>query len=154
MSTIHNNRRNYKAANNLEKSTKELSSSQALLLSNPSNQIVPVNFGLKYRPPKLGLQYQIINNEATLSTTVKTVAPTFVHEISLHWVTSESDIDFVFNEVLSQNKQFLSPKLVAPAQVRRLIDRFINHLKENKENASANKMINQKGLKTTLSPMK
>lgn len=154
MSTIQNNRRNYKAANNLEKSTKELSSSQALLLSNPSNQIIPVNFGLKYRPPKLGLQYQIINKEATLSTTVKTVAPTFVHEISLHWVTSESDIDFVFNEVLSQNKQFLSPKLVAPAQVRRLIDRFINHLKENKENASANKMINQKGLKTTLSPMK
>ena len=154
MSTIQNNRRNYKAANNLEKSTKELSSSQALLLSYPSNQIIPVNFGLKYRPPKLGLQYQIINKEATLSTTVKAVAPTFVHEISLHWVTSESDIDFVFNEVLSQNKQFLSPKLVAPAQVRRLIDRFINHLKENKENASANKMINQKGLKTTLSPMK
>lgn len=37
-----------------------------------STLIIPVNFGLKYRPPKIGLQYQLTPGGATL-----------VHEIPL-----------------------------------------------------------------------
>jgi predicted Zn-dependent protease with MMP-like domain len=61
---------------------------------------VPVNFGLKYRPPKLGLQYQITNKETTVK---DAILPTFVHEISLHWVTADSDVDSVFNDIVNAN---------------------------------------------------
>jgi predicted Zn-dependent protease with MMP-like domain len=61
---------------------------------------VPVNFGLKYRPPKLGLQYQIANKETTVK---DAIFPTFVHEISLHWVTADSDVDSVFNDIVDAN---------------------------------------------------
>jgi predicted Zn-dependent protease with MMP-like domain len=61
---------------------------------------VPVNFGLKYRPPKLGLQYQIANKETTVK---DAILPTFVHEISLHWVTADSDVDSVFNDIVDAN---------------------------------------------------
>lgn len=124
----------------MEKTAKELSSSQAFMISNPAFQIVPVNFGLKYKPPKLGLQYQIANKETTVKD-ASVILPTFVHEISLQWVTADSDVELVFNEIINANQQFLNSKLVAPAQVRRLIDRFINYLRDNKENASANKPI-------------
>jgi hypothetical protein len=61
---------------------------------------VPVNFGLKYKPPKLGLQYQIANKETTVK---DAVLPTFVHEISLHWVTADSNADLVFHEIVNAN---------------------------------------------------
>lgn len=69
-----------------------------------STLIIPVNFGLKYRPPKIGLQYQVTPGGATL-----------VHEIPLSSVTARSDPDQVASLLISQNMQFLSPKLVNPA---------------------------------------
>lgn len=55
-----------------------------------SRQIVPVNFGLKYRPPKLGLQYYIQGNERA----------TFVHEVSLEFVTQHSDVNLVTKDLI------------------------------------------------------
>jgi hypothetical protein len=82
-----------------------------------------------------------------------------VHEISLHWVTAESESELICQELIAAHHQFLNPKIVASAQVKRLIERLINHLKENKENQSANKVVHQRqnqinNIKTTQSPIK
>ena len=61
-----------------------------------------MNFGLKYKPPKLGLQYQIANKETTVKDS-SVILPTFVHEISLQWVTADSDVELVFNEIINAN---------------------------------------------------
>jgi len=61
--------------------------------------------------------------------------------------------------LIAAHHQFLNPKIVATAQVKRLIERLINHLRENKENQSANKVVHHRqsqptNLKTTQSPIK
>ena len=40
-----------------------------------SDEILPVNFGLKYNPPKLGIQYRVASASSQKAT--------FVHEVSL-----------------------------------------------------------------------
>ena len=101
---------------------------QAATTVQPKLSIVPVNFGLKYSPPKIGLQYHIKDQPQ----------PSFVHEINLAWVTADSDVDTVTNQVIEQNSGFLNPKIVSPGQVRRLIERLVTYLKNqvaaNKEN--------------------
>ena len=56
-------------------------------------EIIPLNFGLKYRPPKLGLEYHI-KDEPNAH---------FVHEISLSFITKYSDIDEATDEVFERN---------------------------------------------------
>ena len=101
-------------------------------------EIIPVNFGLKYKPPKLGMQYHIINQPAAH----------FVHEISLSFVTKYSDIDDVTDELFARNNEFLNPRVISHNQVRRLVERLISHLRQtdaaaNKENKTS-PLISQK----------
>ena len=81
-------------------------------------EVIPVNFGLKYKPPKLGIQYYVPDQPTTH----------FVHEISLAFVTSKSNIDMVTKEIIEKNKFYLNPKVVSTGQVRRLIDRLVKTL--------------------------
>lgn len=109
---------------------------QFQMLGSP--QIVPVNFGLKYRPPKLGLQYHFGGR----------ASQTFVHEIPLGFVTAKSDIDQATNSLMEQHAQYLHPKIVNPSQIRRLVERLVLKLKEqtegNKENVPENLKISPK----------
>jgi hypothetical protein len=61
-------------------------------------------------------------------------ATMLIHEIPLDFVTQHSDIDEVTLQIIEQNLTFLGPKIVNQGQVRRLIERMVNHLKSNKEN--------------------
>jgi hypothetical protein len=81
-------------------------------------EIIPLNFGLRYRPPKLGLEYHIRDQPNAH----------FVHEISLSFVTKYSDIDEATDEVFVRNSEFLNPRVIAHAQVRRLVERLIKAL--------------------------
>lgn len=81
--------------------------------------VIPVNFGLKYRPPKLGIQYYLKDQPTTH----------FVHEIPLAFLSkvgggSNVNIDAIVKEIIEANKQYLNPKIVSDKQVRRLIDRM------------------------------
>lgn len=103
-----------------------LKSNHSIIAAN--TQIIPVNFGLKYRPPKLGVQYQIAGGSAS---------GTFVHEISLSFITSQSDIDLTTKELIEKNQTYLNCKLVNASQVKRLVERLVKYLQkesENKEN--------------------
>jgi hypothetical protein len=93
-------------------------------------EVIPVNFGLKYKPPKLGIQYYLKDQPTTH----------FVHEICLSFVTKFTNIEIVTKEVIEKNKFYLNPKVVSANQVRRLIDRLIKTLNnsayvEDKENS-------------------
>ena len=81
-------------------------------------EAIPVNFGLKYRPPKLGVQYHIKDQPAAF----------FVHEIPLSFVEKHSDVDQVTNEIFEKNRFYLNPKVVGQHQIRRLIERLVRNI--------------------------
>ena len=94
-------------------------------------EVVPVNFGLKYKPPKLGVEYYLKESPSTH----------FVHEIPLAFVTQSSNVDALTKEIIEKNKFCLNPKVVSAGQVRRLVDRLVKQLaahaaKEDKENTN------------------
>lgn len=93
-------------------------------------EVIPVNFGLKYRPPKLGVQYVMRDSPTTH----------FVHEIPLAFVTKTANVDVVVKEIIEQNKMYLNPKVVSVNQVKRLIERLVKTLNnaaflDDKENS-------------------
>lgn len=91
-------------------------------------EIIPINFGLKYRPPKLGLEYHIKDQPAAH----------FLHEFSLSFVTKYSDVDDVTDELFERHNEFLNPRVISHQQVRRLVDRLIKQLGQvEKLNAGA-----------------
>jgi hypothetical protein len=67
------------------------------------SQLVPVNFGLKYRPPKLGVQYHLLGQPEV----------TFVHEIPLTHITQQSNLDLSTKDLIDQNLVYLNPKMVS-----------------------------------------
>lgn len=81
-------------------------------------EVIPVNFGLKYRPAKLGVHYHIKDQPNAH----------FVHEIPLSCVTRYSDIDDVTDELFEQYTLYLNPRVVSHNQVRRLIERLVKQL--------------------------
>ena len=100
-------------------------------------EVVPINFGLKYKPPKLGVQYHIKDQPTSH----------FVHEIPLSFVTKNSNVESVVKEIIEKNKFYLNPKIVSSGQVRRLVERLVKNLQqvEDKENSQIhnNKMQQQ-----------
>lgn len=93
-------------------------------------EIIPINFGLKYRPAKLGVEYHIKDQPEAH----------FVHEIPLSFVTKYSDIDDVTDELLEKYDLYLNPRVVSHNQLRRLVERLVKQLglieqsNNNKEN--------------------
>jgi hypothetical protein len=54
-----------------------------------SGEVIPTNFGLKYNPPKLGIQYFFKENPKA----------SFVHEISLSHLARGADLSEVTREL-------------------------------------------------------
>ena len=89
--------------------------------------VVPVNFGLKYRPPKLGIQYYVASQPSV----------TLVHEIPLAFLNKTSNIDSVIKDLVDKNKLYLNPKVVSTNQIKRLLSRLVQNTQSptNKENS-------------------
>ncbi len=66
-------------------------------------EVVPVNFGLKYKPPKLGVEYYVKDQPNAH----------FVHEIPLSFVNKTTNIDSVTSDIFEKNKPYLNPKIVS-----------------------------------------
>ena len=66
-------------------------------------EVVPLNFGLKYRPPKLGIQYYISDKPQV----------TLVYEIPLNTVSKQSNVDVLAKELFEKHKLYLNPKVVS-----------------------------------------
>ena len=95
------------------------------LLADYPLQIIPVNFGVKFNPPKLGLEFTTIEQPQIIQ----------IYEIALqHLIDSNHKADDIVNTVFAENKQYLHPRVIAKAQVKRLIERVIAKALKNKEN--------------------
>lgn len=80
--------------------------------------IVPINFGLKYKPAKLGVEYHMKGQPDAH----------FVHEIPLTFVSKYSDIDDVTDELFEKFPMYLNVRMVSHHQVRRLVERLVKAL--------------------------
>ena len=76
-------------------------------------KIIPTNFGLKYNPPKLGIQYYFKENPKA----------TFVHEVSMDHVANKKTEE-VINELFTKHKKFIDPKVVSRNQLENLMERL------------------------------
>lgn len=95
-------------------------------------RVIPTNFGLKYNPPKLGIQYFFKENPGT----------TFVHEIKLEDVEVKNSDDLL-DELFTKHKKFVDPKVVSRNQLENLMEKLKEHLLvhsplKNKENLHEN----------------
>lgn len=81
-------------------------------------EVVPVNIGLKYKPPKLGVQYHMKDQPNAH----------FVHEIPLSFVQRDSNLDLLTKDIFEKHRQFLNPKVVPQTQIRRLLEKFVTTL--------------------------
>lgn len=99
---------------------------------NKHGRAIPTNFGLKYNPPKLGIQYYIKGNPKA----------TFVHEVLIENVSSKQ-VDELINDLFTKHKKFIDPKVVSRNQLENLMDRLKSHsakenILKNKENLHEN----------------
>mmetsp|Transcript_29953 Transcript_29953/g.26516 ORF Transcript_29953/g.26516 Transcript_29953/m.26516 type:complete len:287 (+) Transcript_29953:17-877(+) len=95
-------------------------------------RIIPINFGLKYNPPKLGIQYYVKENPNT----------NFVHEIILEGVNGKRS-DELIDELFTKHKKYVDPKVVSRSQLETLMDKLKTNLIrnspfKNKENMQEN----------------
>lgn len=86
-------------------------------------RIIPTNFGLKYNPPKLGIQYYFKENPKA----------TFVHEVDMENAT-EKKPDELINDLFSKHKKFVDPKVVSRNQLEGLMERLKSHLSKDSHN--------------------
>lgn len=97
--------------------------------SSKHGRIIPTNFGLKYNPPKLGVQYYFKENPKA----------TFVHEVQLENVEHKGKEDLI-NDLFTKHKKFIDPKVVSRNQLENLMERLKSNVSKNsvKENTAPN----------------
>jgi hypothetical protein len=97
--------------------------------SNKNGRIIPTNFGLKYNPPKLGVQYYFKNNPKA----------TFVHEVTIEDAETNTK-DQLINDLFTKHKKFIDPKVVSRNQLENLMDRLKSNVSRGsvKENTAPN----------------
>ena len=122
--------------NNSSTHTKSQGSIKTFTTLPPGSIVQPINFGVKYKPAKLGLEYkldalpdQICIYEVTLTTYIE------------QGMNTTQIVDLIFD----LHGTFINPKIIARRQVVRLIDNLLtrvapdlilNRRIENKENAA------------------
>ena len=95
-------------------------------------RIIPTNFGLKYNPPKLGIQYYFKDNPKA----------TFVHEVKLEDVDNKKPEDLM-NDLFTKHTKFVDPKVVSRNQLENLMEKLKTNCSrdgsfKNKENLHEN----------------
>jgi hypothetical protein len=98
-------------------------------------QIIPLNFGIKFKPPKIGLEYMMIGQPALQ----------LKYEIALGLYLDNKALttDAIVDRIFSEHKDYLHTRVVAQEQVRKLIERVKARLgaqTEHKENKQSNQV--------------
>jgi hypothetical protein len=84
-------------------------------------KIIPVNFGVKFNPPKLGLEYKPIDQPMTQ----------LIYEIALQpHLDRGLNTDDIVQTLFSEHNQYLHPKVIAKSQLRKLVDRVVERAKK------------------------
>ena len=79
-------------------------------------QIIPKNFGVKFNPPKLGLEYFEISNPMLQQ----------IYEITLQPLLDKGlSADDIVSTLFKEHKGYLHPKVIAREQLKKLVDRVI-----------------------------
>ena len=77
-------------------------------------KIIPVNFGVKFNPPKLGLEYTLVDQPLIQQ----------IYEIALSPMLEKNlSVDEIVNLLFQEHNFYLHPKVIAKLQVRKLIER-------------------------------
>uniref|UniRef100_A0A7S3JLW0 Centrosomal protein of 19 kDa n=1 Tax=Euplotes harpa TaxID=151035 RepID=A0A7S3JLW0_9SPIT len=88
-------------------------------VSKMNGKIIPTNFGLKYDPPKLGIQYYIKENPKA----------TFVHEVDMSDIETKK-VDDLISDLFTKHKKFIDPKVVSRNQLENLMERLKSNVSE------------------------
>ena len=82
----------------------------------PGTEVVPVNFGIKFKPPKLGLQYHLPDNPIN----------NYVYEVNLsHFIAKSMNSDIITNYLFQTHQDYINPRIIARRQVYRLVDKVL-----------------------------
>lgn len=97
-----------------------------------NDRVIPTSFGLKYNPPKLGIQYYFKENPKA----------TFVHEVKLEDVDNKKAEDLI-NDLFTKHSKFVDPKVVSRNQLQNLMEKLKSNCSrngtlKNKENLQEN----------------
>lgn len=84
--------------------------------SGKHGKVIPTNFGLKYDPPKLGIQYYFKDNPKS----------TYVHEVVFEGVETKNKEDLI-NDLFTKHNKYIDPKVVSRNQIENLMDRLKSH---------------------------
>ena len=81
---------------------------------------MPINFGVKYDPPQIGLQYTFKDEPLAH----------YVYEIPLeYYVQNPTDTESIVKSIFEEHSQVLSPKVIGLDQVGRLVNRILDKVK-------------------------
>ena len=80
-------------------------------------RIIPVNFGVKFNPPKLGLEYTMVDQPLNPQTFEMALQPLLDRNLGA---------DEIVNELFRVNKSYLHEKVIAKTQVLKLIKQILN----------------------------
>lgn len=88
--------------------------------------IVPLNFGVKFSPPKLGLSYFIVG---------QTESQSLLYEIMLkEFLTMDSET--ITAKLFEIHKDYLNPRYIKRNQVKRLVDKVLSVCGEKHTNTA------------------
>jgi hypothetical protein len=79
-------------------------------------RIIPVNLGVKYSPPKLGLEYHMPGQPEMQ----------YIYEIPLVQFVNQRLPSYQITSMLfSDHRMYLHPRVIAESQIMRLIDKVL-----------------------------
>ena len=100
-----------------------------------AGKVCPVSFGIKFSPPKLGLQYHLPGRPEEQ----------LLYEVILTpFINKGLDCEAIVNQLFESHKEYINSRVIAKQQVRRLVDRVLQRLSpkhqrlqsdQNKENS-------------------
>ena len=118
--------------------TRSMGSIKTFVTLPPGAVVIPINFGVKYRPAKLGLEYKLETMPDQLC----------IYEVTLtSYIEQGMGTAQIVDLIFDLHGEFINPKTIARNQVTRLVDRVLaraapdliyNRNNENKENSSRN----------------
>lgn len=104
--------------------------------SSKRGKVIPTNFGLKYDPPKLGIQYYFKDNPKS----------TYVHEVLFENVEGKNKEELI-NDLFTKHNKYVDPKVVSRNQIENLMDRLKSHFSESELITKPSKPEKEVGLK-------
>ena len=87
----------------------------------PGAVVIPINFGVKYKPAKLGLEYKLQDHVPA--------DQICIYEVTLtSYIEQGLDTTQIVDLIFELHGEFINPKVIARRQVTRLIDRLLTRV--------------------------